>query len=144
SANVFRMSAQDGEAERKLFEEIKAKAETGDAEAQYSFGAYYAYYGGKFVPKDLSEAARWWRKAADQGHAGAQRNLGYCYETGAGVTNDMIEAVRWYREAADKGLADAQLALGSCYGDGKGLIKDEAEAAKWYRKAAEQGLAAAQ
>jgi TPR repeat protein len=29
------------------------------------------------VPKDQAEAARWYRKAAEQGHAEAQNNLGW-------------------------------------------------------------------
>lgn len=41
AAATFQVFAQQGEAERKRFEEIKAKAEKGDAEAQYNLGLCY-------------------------------------------------------------------------------------------------------
>ena len=52
------------------------------------------YYFGKGVPRDYSEAARWWRKAAEQGLAEAQFNLGVTYRQGEGVTKDHQEAVK--------------------------------------------------
>jgi hypothetical protein len=47
------------------------------------------------------EAARWCRKAADQGHALAQNNLGTMFYEGRGVAQSGVEAARWYRKAAD-------------------------------------------
>ena len=81
----------------------------------------------------------WYRRAADQGDARAQHNLGYMYEYGLGIPQDYVEAVRWYRKAAEQGLADAQFNLGTMYDNGRGLPQDYSEAARWYRKAAEQG-----
>ena len=52
-----------------------------------------------------------YRKAAEQGKAIAQYNLGYCYEKGLGVVKDPTEAVKWYRKAAEQGDAAAQAAL---------------------------------
>ena len=86
---------------------------------------------------------KWYRKAADQGNAKAQLNLGFMYANGKGVAEDDAEAVKWYRKAADQGDADAQLNLGVIYDNGKGVAEDDAEAKKWYRKAAGQGLAVA-
>jgi TPR repeat protein len=40
-------------------------------------------------------AASWYRKAADQGHAGAQYQLGYMYANGWGVPQDYILAHMW-------------------------------------------------
>jgi uncharacterized protein len=37
------------------------------------------------------------RKAANQGIAAAQYNLGYSYEGGFGVSPDRQEAAEWYR-----------------------------------------------
>ena len=84
------------------------------------------------------------RKAAEQGYATAQCNLGYCYQYGQGVDKDETEAVKWYRKAAEQGYATAQCNLGYCYKYGHGVDKDETEAVKWYRKAAEQSYARAQ
>ena len=62
----------------------------------------------------------WWRKAAEQGYAGAQYNLGLMYYHGKGVSQDYEEAASWVRKAADQGDAAAQNNLGSMYREGKG------------------------
>jgi TPR repeat protein len=54
---------------------------------------------------------KWYRKAAEQGDAFAQNNLGYMYQYGYGVTKDYAEAVKWYRKAAEQGDADAKANL---------------------------------
>src|SRR5436309_7507068 len=56
------------------------------------------YYHGRDVPKDDSEAAKWFRVAAERGHYRAQCWLGYFYTVGRGVPQDRKEADRWYRE----------------------------------------------
>ena len=84
------------------------------------------------------------KKAAEQGYADAQCNLGICYANGNGVEKNFSEAVKWYRKAAEQGYAQAQYNLGNCYAFGKGVEKNLNEAVKWYRKAAEQGNAPAQ
>ena len=84
------------------------------------------------------------RKAAEQGDAVAQYNLGVCYANGNGVNQDMTEAVKWWRLAAEQGDAVAQYNLGVCYANGNGVNQDMTEAVKWWRKAAEQGNADAQ
>ena len=58
---------------------------------------------GTGVAKDKAEAVSWYRKAADQGHAVAQFNLGVCYAKGTDIAKDKAEAVSWYRKAADQG-----------------------------------------
>ena len=93
---------------------------------------------------DFQTALKEWKPLADQGHAGAQYNLGLMYASGEGVPEDDAEAVRWFRLAADQGHADAQNNLGVMYDNGEGVPEDDAEAAGWYRLAADQGLADAQ
>ena len=63
------------------------------------------------VPEDDEEAVKWYREAAEQGHADAQCNLGdmYCY--GLGVPEDCEEAAKWYQKAARQGITAAQKAL---------------------------------
>ena len=124
-------------ADRKEFKETKAKAEKGDAKAQYSLGTYYRH--GKGGTRDSVEAAKWTRKAAEQGHATAQFILGVCYRDGDGVTKDAVEAAGWYRKAAEQGYAEAQFFLAASCRYGNGVVKDTVEAGTWYRKAAEQG-----
>ena len=45
----------------------------------------------------------WFRKAAEQGLARAQYNLGVGYYQGAGVPQDYVAAARWFRMAAEAG-----------------------------------------
>ena len=54
--------------------EIRTIAVGGDAEAQFLLGFMYAK--GRGVLEDDKEAVKWFRKAAEQGHAEAQFNLG--------------------------------------------------------------------
>lgn len=134
--------AQQAEALRRQFAELKARADKGDAHAQAAVGD--AYTNGEGVAKSHAEAAKWYRLAADQNVAEAQFNLGNCYLEGHGVPKNQAEAVKWYRRAADQNLGEAQLNLGSCYFVGKGTKQDYAEGVKWFRKAAEQNISEAQ
>ena len=54
-------------------DDLRARADQGDAEAQFALGAVYAT--GRGVPQDAREAVRWFRLAAEQGHAAAQASL---------------------------------------------------------------------
>ena len=134
--------AQPTDADIKKFEEIKAKAEKGDAQAQGDLGRCYAL--GEGVAKDAVEAVKWYRQAAERGNATGENGLGFCYLNGEGVTKDAVEAVKWYRKAAEQGFAKAQVNLGLCYLYGEGVTKDAVEAVKWFREAATQGFAKAQ
>ena len=48
-----------------------------------------AYEKGQGVPQDYGEAVKWFQKAADQGYANAQYNLGVIYDQGLGVPPDL-------------------------------------------------------
>jgi hypothetical protein len=70
------------------------------------------YSDGKGVPRDSAEAAKWFRKAADQGDAQAQFNLAVMYGYGEGVPQDYVEAHKWFNLAATRypaSEADARL-----------------------------------
>jgi len=122
---------------------INPHALAGSARAQYYLG--WLYYNGRGgVSKDFVQAVYWYRKAAEQGHANAQNNLGICYFNGQGVDKDITQAVYWFRKAAEQGDAIAQSNLGNRYYNGEGVDKDFVQAVYWYRKAAEQGYATAQ
>ena len=79
---------------------------------------------------------KWYRKAAEQGYAQAQHNLGAIYDNGSGVPQDYAEAVKWYRKAAEQGHASAQKELGNMYAYGLGVPQDYVQAHKWYNLAA--------
>ena len=81
---------------------------------------------------------------AQNGHSGAQYNLGLMYNNGNGVGRDMFEALDLWRRAAVQGHASAQYNLGLLYEGDDEIAEDFLEAARWYRSAAEQGHANAQ
>ena len=58
------------------------------------------YSHGQGVPQDYIEAAKWYRLAAEQGHADAQHNLGVLYLQGQGVPQDYVLAHMWVNLAA--------------------------------------------
>ena len=122
---------------------LTLKAKSGEAEAQNALGE--AYYDGKGVTENLTEAVKWFTKAAEQENAKAEYNLGDCYYYANGVQyRDREEAVKWYTKAAEHGNADAQNDLGYCYKFGEGVDRNLKKAVEWYTKAAEQGLPMAQ
>lgn len=109
----------------------------GTGEIRFTLGKIYAS-GDASVPKDLVAAEKWYLKAAELGHPGAEFALGMIYDY-----KDEVEAVKWLRKSAEQGHDMAQLHLGLHYNRGSGVAKDHAEGARWVRKAAEQGNARA-
>ena len=68
----------------------------------------YMYSEGVGVDVDVTEAAKWFRKSAEQGYMIGQYNIGLMYELGRGIGKDVNEAIRWYRKAADQGYQNAK------------------------------------
>ena len=122
----------DQDVERALAA-ARTRAAAGDVVAQFSLGALLYYGGG-----DLPLAVDWLRRAAAQGHADAEFQLGQLYDFGFRVGPDAREALAWYRKAAEHGSAAGQRAVGDFYRKGRGLAADAAEAARWYQLAAER------
>jgi TPR repeat protein len=60
------------------------------------------------VAQDYVEAVSWYKKAAEQGLATAQYNLGLCYEYGKCVEQNYKTAMSWYKKAAKQGYSAAQ------------------------------------
>ena len=127
------------------FDDLTQEAGRGNVESQYKLGNLL-YRGGDGVPKDTSQALKWYTNAAEQGHTKAQYNLGNLLCHGAeGVPKDPLVALKWYIKAAEQGHAKAQTNLGVLLCNGvDGIPKDPREALKWYNKSAEQGHAKAQ
>lgn len=117
-------------------DEVLKDGENGDAKLQNLIACNYLHGS----DGDLAEAARWYRKAVDQGLREAQFNLGLMYDNGKGVEQDLAVVAKWYRQAANQGLKEAQFNLGVMYDVGEGVPRDYAVAASWHREAAGQGL----
>jgi|GEM_PF-3098886 len=120
--------------ENKYITELRAKAETGDAKAQYELGN--AYFVGVGIVKNYGESVKWFRKAAEQGNAKAESSLGTMYFQGLGVTKDSAEAVKWWRKGAEQHNPDAQVQLGFAYLLGDGVPKNHVNAYMWFNLAA--------
>lgn len=122
-----------------FLEELKMKADLGDAQSQWALGVCYRE-GIEGAMQDDKLAVHWFMKSAEQGHAKAQYCLGMCYEDGKGVARDGSEAVQWYVKAAVQGHMDAQTWLGFIYLDGRlGQPQVLEAAAAWFEKAGKQG-----
>lgn len=119
-------------------QELMESANQGDPELQFEMGTEL------YNKRDYVKAFEWYSKAAAQGYAKAEYNVGYFYENGVVVEKNVIKAFEWYSKAATQGLAAAECAVGYCYEEGEGIEKNIAKAFEWYSKAATQGLAAAE
>jgi tetratricopeptide (TPR) repeat protein len=64
---------------------------------------------------DYGAAIKWFTRAAEQGNAGAQNNLGICYESGKGVARSEESAMHFYGAAAKQGHPSALSSLGYLY-----------------------------
>lgn len=89
-------------------EQLKARAQAGDAKAQYQLGLRYLT--GDDAPQHYGRAADWLRRSADQGNVDAQFRLGRLREEGRGGERDLIKAHKWYNLAASGGSSEAALA----------------------------------
>ena len=100
------LAAGCGKVMRENLDIIRASAALGDRDMQQLLGDMYMQgHGG--VPLDYAEAARWYRKAAKQGSAAAQNNMGVFYVWGYGVSQDSVEAYAWFSIAAGQGFFGA-------------------------------------
>ena len=72
---------------------LSPPAQHGNRDAQALLG--YLYEIGRGVPQDETQAALWYRRAAEQGQSFAQYQLGLLYDKGHGVPVDVVEAEKW-------------------------------------------------
>ncbi len=89
--------------------------------------------------QDYAKADYLYYKAADQGNAKAENNLGRAYHDGQGVPQDYAKADYWYEKAAAQGNARAENELGNAYYHGHGVPQNTRTAITWWKKAAAQG-----
>jgi hypothetical protein len=71
------------------------------------------------ITQHYGEAAKWYRKAAEQGNASGQWGLGSRYASGQGVPRDYIHAHMWFN------LALSKLTLSSTDSIIRQLIREE-------------------
>ena len=134
--------ARESQSREKTADTVLQDVSSESPEECFRKGECYA--NGEGVEKNLGEAVKWYRKAAERGCVDAQWQLARCYHRSKGVKYNPDEVFKWYRKAAEQDHAEAQRLLGYCYESGIGVEKNNAEGMKWHRKAAEHGDATAQ
>ena len=73
-----------------IYEDGSRRAALETASGQYNAGVSLLR-----TVQNYSGAARWFRRAADQGHANAQAVLGSLYAVGLGVPKDFVKSYAW-------------------------------------------------
>lgn len=114
-------------------QELQYQAQRGNAEAQNELGSLY------FQEDDYHQAVSWWKKAAAQGYADSQYNMGLMHYYGYGVRQSYTEAMSWYQKALSQGLPAAAYSIGALYHNGEGVNQNFSTAKEWYGKACDLG-----
>ncbi len=109
-----------------------------DAMGQTALGLDY-YFGRNGRPRDLTSAAKWLLRAANNGSLAAQHNISVMYAHGQGLRIDPLEGARWCRIAAERGDQRSQFRLSYLFFHGQGVARDPLEALFWAELAARQG-----
>ena len=126
-------TAVDSQVDERV-KNLLTAAENGDYDAFYELALCYEE--GEGIEKNMTEAAKWFELAAEEGDAKAQNKIGEFYYYGLGVKKkDTKTAVKWFQMSAEQGHSGSQCWLGYCYKRGIGVDKDIDKAKMWYQKA---------
>ena len=122
----------------KAYELFLPLAERGDnAKAAYTIAWLYDL--GKGIEKNTEEALRWYRKAAELGHARSQYNMAVSLDDGDGIRQDQERAFYWYKKAAAQNHPKALYNLGVKYFHGEVVPKDKVKGVAMVEKSARMG-----
>ena len=100
------------------------------------------------VKQNHAASIQWFRRAAEQGEADAQFNLGRLYgsevdgmyKNGRAAPANDAEAFKWYRLAAEQGHTQAQVRLAQLFAKGlTDIAPDQVQAYQWMSLAAASG-----
>ena len=91
---------------------------------------------GKYLKKDIFQAALWYEKAAKLGYAEAQFNLAALRDE----QGDYRTAAQWYEKAAMQNHDKSLYNLAALYQDGKGVPQNSQKAQDLLKRAAKLGL----
>ena len=131
------------EAQALYSEAVLAGFETKAAQggAQWMERVGRACQKGRGMPKNSSNAVKWFLLAAKMNDPAAMVRLGAHYESAVGdrSAKGTVEAVKWYRRAAELRDPNGMVRLALCYLRGTGVVKDKKEAMDWFHKAMEMG-----
>lgn len=88
-------------------EQVRDKANSGDAYSQYLMGWSYAN-GANGVKKNYNNALPWFKKASSNGFGAASYFIGWMYYYGEGVEKDDVQALEWLNKASTQGMAESK------------------------------------
>ncbi len=128
------LSRKDQETAIAIYREL---AQLGDVEGKCRLASLY------HAKSDLTQAAEWFTRAAEQGSAEAQFMLGFLHRRGEGVSKDDITAAKFFRKAAEQGYVEAEEVYAQCLEAGIGMTANPKMAIEWYRRAADHGSSGA-
>lgn len=132
---------EDGEtpAQAKArFEETKALAAAGNADAMYQMSWRY-FAGDSEVEKNVPESLRLLRGSAESGYVHAQVALSMVLAAGRVVDQDVAQSIDWAKKAAAQGNASAQLNLARLLLDAPDRSQDDELMFDMLEKAVAQG-----
>ena len=123
----------------KVVEEMRQKAEAGDARAMVKLADWYQD-GTNGLQKNYSERFKWSKRAADLDDAEAIDDVGFCYFYGEGTEQNRALANVLCAQAATMGVDHAcfLMACNYVHGGDTGLPKDLERAQYWAKKALDQ------
>jgi len=124
--------------QRKAFDYYKMAAKAGLPMAQAKLGDYYAF-GYANVETDMTEAKKWYARAALAKNPKGLFYLGTFAYQGIGEKKDVVKAAKLFILSARLGEPHAQYNLAKFHLKGEGVPKDPAAAAYWFRQAALRG-----
>ena len=133
----------DGKKTKSVYEvtdipSITAKADSGDAKAQYDLAVIYAT--GDGVAENKDKAAHYLQLAANQNFKEAQMELSGFYLQGiGGLQQDYEMAFKWALKAAQQGHHYASVVMANFYEKGIGVASNDEQAFYWANKMAKVG-----
>lgn len=138
-----KLAPPKGPTPKEQLKTLTAKAESGDAQAQYDLGV--AFIEGRYEQKPNPDTGMSWvAKSAEAGNATAQYDLAVAYRLGHGVKPDAAQALTWYQKAADQGRDEARTFVCNAYTQSLTVKPDWPKALPYCQTAAEKGDPGAQ
>jgi hypothetical protein len=140
-ANCYLMGYGCKSDDARSLELARESSGRGSRYGQYALGSLHAcgYCGGEQA-QHYAKAVEFYLLAAEQGHDGAQCQLGCLIGEGnTYIVHDDAESLRWLKLAAAQGHPVSLRLVADSYERGLGCRKSKAEAIRWYRRAAAAG-----
>ncbi|HRI15365.1 MAG TPA: tetratricopeptide repeat protein [Verrucomicrobiota bacterium] len=129
----------DPTAAARVTKYLRIAAELEYPPAMFDYALQFSRPDGTNAP-NLTEAARWYERAASNGVPEAAYNRALLILQPEGARREPESAVRWLEMAATNGLASAQFLLGELYAQGDGVTFNQDAAAYWFHAAAQNGI----